>query len=49
MTIKKKMKSEFIKKLIEIGVDTKVIDKKGHDALYYATENKMDDVIKLLK
>ena len=48
LSIKKKMSIEFIKKLIEKGADIKATDKKGHDALYYAKENKMDDVIKWL-
>jgi len=48
LSIKKKMSIEFIKKLIEKGADIKATDKKGHDALYYAKENKMDDVIEWL-
>lgn len=48
IAIKKKMSIEFIKKLIEKGVNIKAIDKAGHDALYYARKNKMDDVVKLL-
>ncbi len=42
------MSIEFIIKLIEKGVNIKAIDKAGHDALYYARKNKMDDVVKLL-
>lgn len=48
LAIQKKMSIEFIKKLIEKGADVKATDKNGHDALYYAKENKMGDVVKLL-
>ena len=48
IAINQKMSIEFIKKLIEKGADIKATDEKGHDAIYYAKENQMDDVVKLL-
>lgn len=39
---------EIVKLLLQYGADKSIKDKKGHDALYYARERKLNNIEKLL-